>query len=1243
MSNSKFDWQILRRAKRSDYLGIVAWCVALLIILALNLVFIFRLTANQTEQLGQMQLDQIRGELQEILSNADRTILRVAASAEQMLAAGASQAEIRAFFEREQQQQMISSQGECFNVYIAQRDWAIIPNFNMPADYHAHERNWYKGAAENPGRIHITEPYIDAAGNGLCFTVSLMLSDKTTVVALDFNFSAAQNTISKMDTGKNRTALIVARNGTIIGCSDKNFIGEKLSKKLPEYQNVFAAVLNAQDSKSFESSINGRTNTIFSSTTDNGWYMILCVDTSELYKDDYRHILMNTAVNLLMILIIVFYYLKSMMNRLETEKALQIKDEFLSNLSGELRAPLQKILHLSNVGALGGEEHPTENAARVRESALQLSEMIDNLLSFSTLVKSGKDDATSEQRADKSLKLSKFSRTARLRIIAVLTIALLLRLGINVDTSLGWGDTKMTREVETYERRLSDWMIEQKTIMSMFVNVIGEHPEILDDYQGAVKFLNDIAIKYPDISVCYLANPYKEHRVIMNNGWEPPPEFSPETRPWYTATRESPEGFCISAPYYDVQTGLYCLTISQIVYDKDNKFIGIFCIDFYIDRLIQILASNYSADSYAFLVDSNGVIINHPNPAYQMDDDHTIRITDTEYRYVYAHGQDFLMQDYRGAYMTCTAKKNPTSNFTVVVADNWNKIYGQVVLYATLFIAIYLVCVWLVVGLVDKLLKWQTEVQSKLKAAAKSALNAGQAKSQFLAQMSHEIRTPINAVLGMNEIILRESKEPDTLEYAQNIASASRTLLNLINSILDFSKIEEGKMEIIPARYETVAMIDDLVNMIYDRANKKNLSLITKIDSNLPRVLFGDEIRIKQVITNILTNAVKYTKEGTVTLTMRGEVLGNDEFELFVSVADTGIGIRAEDMGKLFQSFQRIDEERNRNIEGTGLGISIVTELLRMMNSKLDVQSEYGRGSDFSFKLRQKIIDATPIGNYSEHHSERQSQRVEAPCVKAPSAKILAVDDTAMNLKVIRGLLKRNKIVPDLADSGAKCLELAAKNTYDIIFLDHMMPEMDGVETLRELKKIPLPETTKIVVLTANAISGARERYLAKGFDDYLSKPISVNALESILTRYLPQTAIRNDDTPQQPDTAANNPQVQVSNSSLIDKSVALANCMDSEEFFVEMAEEFVAGDKTADLDAALSAGDLNSYKITIHALKSTALVVGAVSLSESAKLQEAAAKAERLDEVNEKHAPLMELYAKVRAELSTIVNQNSN
>ena len=309
------------------------------------------------------------------------------------------------------------------------------------------------------------------------------------------------------------------------------------------------------------------------------------------------------------------------------------------------------------------------------------------------------------------------------------------------------------------------------------------------------------------------------------------------------------------------------------------------------------------------------------------------------------------------------------------------------------------------------------DVTEEVRAISKYEI-ASHAKSRFLAQMSHEIRTPINAVLGMNEMILRESEDENILSYAESIGSAGNTLLSLINSILDFSKIEDGKMEIVTVRYDTASFINDLVNSIAQRADAKGLRLVVNVDETLPCAMTGDNVRFSQVIMNLLTNAVKYTEKGSVTLDISGGERDGDSIDIRVSVKDTGIGIREEDRDKLFESFERLDEVRNHSIEGTGLGMSIVTNLLDLMGSKLCVESTYGKGSEFSFVIRQQIADPTPVGDYEKRLRESAHHEQRDALIKAPSARVLLVDDNDMNLKVARNLLKLCKIRPDLASSG---------------------------------------------------------------------------------------------------------------------------------------------------------------------------------------------------------------------------------
>ena len=387
--------------------------------------------------------------------------------------------------------------------------------------------------------------------------------------------------------------------------------------------------------------------------------------------------------------------------------------------------------------------------------------------------------------------------------------------------------------------------------------------------------------------------------------------------------------------------------------------------------------------------------------------------------------------------------------------------------------------------------------------------NANRAKSFFLANMSHEIRTPINAILGMDEMILRESADEQIRSYAGDIRDAGKTLLSLINDILDFSKIEEGRMEIHPTQYDLTTVINDLVSMIRSRAEVKGLRFIVHVDESTPQILYGDEIRIRQCALNLLTNAVKYTEKGSVTLDIGYTRWGEDKILLKFRVSDTGIGMRKEHLDKLFTPFFRAEEKRNRAIEGTGLGMNITRQLLRLMGSDLDVDSVYGEGSTFAFAVEQPVVKWDSIGKFTGHYEVDAAQRTYRARLHAPEADILVIDDTPLNLSVVKGLLKKTEVRIDTAESGPEAIEMAARKHYDVIFVDHMMPGMDGIETLGELKKLPDAQNTVYVALTANALSGSRERYLAVGFTDYLSKPVDGEKLEEMLLTYLPPEKCR--------------------------------------------------------------------------------------------------------------------------------------
>lgn len=533
----------------------------------------------------------------------------------------------------------------------------------------------------------------------------------------------------------------------------------------------------------------------------------------------------------------------------------------------------------------------------------------------------------------------------------------------------------------------------------------------------------------------------------------------------------------------------------------------------------------------------------------------------------------------------------------------------------------------------------------KEKRSQQEAEAANMAKSSFLANMSHEIRTPINAILGMNEMILREEKDPAIRGYAGNIQASGNSLLSIVSDVLDISKIESGKLEIIPVDYEVNSLISDCCNMAAGRAKAKELELLVECADNVPMKLCGDETHIRQIIMNLLTNAVKYTEKGTVKLIVSGRFTDGG-FVLKVDVSDTGIGIAEENLPQLFTQFQRFDLQRNRNIEGTGLGLSIVKRLCDLMSGTITARSVLGSGSTFTVELPQKVVDSTPCGGVNLNYSAGAEHEYHHS-FEAPEAKILAVDDLPVNLLVIANLLKETRIKIDTAGSGRECLDKCSQQKYDLILMDHMMPEMDGVQTFEKLhgdKSSPNFETP-VIMLTANALAGMREQYMDVGFADYVSKPVRGAKLEEAIRRNLPESLIK----PASPEIPAEAVSTEPSGFADICGAVpelnvnaALQYCCGSAELLNDLLHDFTENDHFSDLKAAFEEKRWEDYRRHAHSLKSTSLMIGLTGLSERARASELALKGGCTEFAELNHDSLIEEYSALLGKIKDYLKDKS-
>ncbi len=719
----------------------------------------------------------------------------------------------------------------------------------------------------------------------------------------------------------------------------------------------------------------------------------------------------------------------------------------------------------------------------------------------------------------------------RIAFIFTLLVTISLVTFIDYYSFHAFYDLAKKKEIELCERTLGEEAAKIKEIMGVGTDTIRTTAiyveSVMKDGGGSeeiTSFLASITNAYRESVDSDFSGIYGvfNGEYLDGAGWVPDKDYNPVLRPWYWAARMKGGEPAFAQPYVDAETGGIVISISMLLNDGQS----VLAIDIKGEKIQQIIEKMmFRSDGYELVADSDGYILFNDD-AYcngmnikteegrkRYGADKSDIINEVIGKAELNGGTDYVLSKIDEDNVMAFAQ-NVLGNWYIVMIRDYEAVFSQEieVLFTCILLSLLVIAVVAYFCASVSMSRGRVEEQTtELEEKAAELKKASIEKSKFLANMSHEIRTPINAVLGMNEMILRESTNDTITGYSDNIKSASKTLLSIVNDVLDFSKIEAGEMSIIPVEYSTMTLLRDSYNVVAQRASAKKVELRVFNNTMMPAGLFGDETRIRQIITNLLNNAVKYTTEGLVTVEMDFNREDDKNGRLFISVTDTGIGISDEDKNKLFASYVRVDQKKNRNIEGTGLGLSITKQLVALMGGRISLESEYGMGSKFSVEIPQKITDPSPMGVFAETRtSGKKADSGYRESFRAPEAQILVVDDVDMNLEVMKGLLKKTGVQITTATNGPDSIDLAKRNHYDMIFMDHLMPDMDGVETFKRLKNIKdcINANTPVIVLTANAVAGAKEEYLREGFADYLSKPVQGATLEEMVHRFLPKEKI---------------------------------------------------------------------------------------------------------------------------------------
>ena len=1133
---------------------------------------------------------------------------------------------------------LLNRNGYIYDIYFTYPDnhMACASDFiaDGSVDY-VHERDWFTTAA-GTGELFYSTPYRDSDSGKPVITISRGVYSGNVlqgVIAADIFVDVLVKIISEADVAPDSYAFLVDQNLGMIVHPDPSYAFDDVPRSVMDipdapYAEVISKIRSGSSETVYLEDYDGVIRGIVVSRMENtGWHVGIATSKAELMRglDPMIRGFLIAAVIALLIggsLTVVLAYVLDKLNRQQEEYEDRVRT-LESQVAHEKKA---------KSGFLSAEEE-TEDGETPAGTLLP----------------------------------------ARSRLLVPMLLIFLLMVGMVIYTTRVIRNVSVANIREVGEDRISAAAAELENYLETSKSTLWVTADTVDHMvsHGASPedILNYITVETQNQKYQFDVNINGIYGYVMGEyldglAWVPPENYDPTRRDWYLEALEAGGEATIVAPYVDAQTGDVIISISRMLSNGKD----VISVDVMMNQIQQIVSSlQIKGKGYGFIVGRDGMLI-----AHQDEEKRGRYLTEDEEQLVLI---DNILDVQNGTFEIQTGQTNSTV-FVRQIAEQWYvvivigsdeltaEVRQQMIINVLICTVIFiLIAFFYLLGQQNekkyarRIEEMRAEEQKQtyearvLKLEKAAADQANKAKSDFLAEMSHEIRTPINAVLGMNEMILREvapagdqTCDPGATailenirRYAGDIESAGNNLLSIINDILDFSKIEAGRLEIAEGPYQLSSLLNDVSNMIYFRARDKGLDFVLDVDPAIPDALYGDEVRLRQIITNLLTNAVKCTERGSVTLTVRGQAeatQADSPIMLTVSVKDTGIGIRPEDQEKLFTKFQRVDLRHTSTVEGTGLGLAITRSLLSLMGGSIRLESVYGEGSTFTVTVPQKIREPEPLGDFHTRFRENTAQkRVYQTAFQAPDARLLIVDDTRMNLTVVKGLLKKTELCITTALSGAEAVELAHTTPFDLILMDQRMPEMDGTEAMRRIRDQSDGQNrgTPVICLTADAVIGARERYIAMGFTDYLTKPIDSEALERMLMKYLPseKVLVHSAEENALQEEPAQDDDFGFLRKADIDTETGLRYCEGDPALYASLLKEYLqsAEQRQQDIQRYYDAGDWEDYGILVHALKSTSRMIGAKELSETAASLEAAAERADAAAIRQRHNRMMAQY----------------